>query len=69
MLTVQQSHEWQDAAMWQAKRGLTGKIGDPLPENISHAVAEEITNHPDEWQREVRAAAYFIVRMNCSGRI
>lgn len=62
MLTVEQSHEWQAAAHWQAQRGLTGQIGDPLPNLLSGAVLREINEHPEDWQVEVRRAAYALAR-------
>lgn len=69
MLTPEQANEWQDAATWCAKRGLTGKVGDPLPELLSDAVVREIAEYPDEFQAEVRLAAYAEIRLKCTGRI
>ena len=39
------SSETQDAAKWCAKRGYEGKIGDPLPCNLSKESTEEINKH------------------------
>ena len=69
MLTPEQAREWQDAALWQAKRGHTGQAGEPLPPLMSAPVVEEIANYPDEWQKEVRSAAYFLVRSSAWGRV
>ena len=51
MLTVFESQEWQSAAQYYARCGR-------LPNLLSHAVASEIAEHPDDWEREVRVAKY-----------
>ena len=63
---VDQSMEWvaeyDHAALWCAKRGHTGKAGDPLPTNLSSRVLAEINTDQDAFEERVRAMAYWAAR-------
>ncbi len=52
--------EYDSAAEWCAKRHSLGREGDPLPDGLSAAVAQEISEHPDDFERRVRQFAYAI---------
>lgn len=52
--------EYDNAAVWCAKRGLTGDIGDMLPIGTSHAVVLEINNDVDAFKQRVNDCAYAI---------
>lgn len=43
---IKLSSETQSAAAYLAARGLTGKIGDPLPMGLSSLALREINEHP-----------------------
>lgn len=62
MLSGDEANEWQDVAMWCARRGYTAAQGEPLPMNLSAAVVREIAEYPEEFQAEVKAAAYALAR-------
>lgn len=62
-LTVQQSREWQDAAMWCARRNLTGNDGEPLPPLLSSPVAMAVLNNPDAFRDEIRLAKYALAML------
>ena len=51
-------NEYDSAAEWCAKRGLSGKTGDPLPNLMSAATVNEINEHPEEFAERVRMTAY-----------
>lgn len=50
--------EYDDAALWCAKRGLSGLEGTPLPSLLSVSTYAEINEHPEEFAARVRATAY-----------
>lgn len=50
--------EYDAAAEWCARRGQTGKIGDPLPPMLSAATLEEINADPEAFGERVRCFAY-----------
>lgn len=50
--------EYDSAAHWCAVRGLSGGLADPLPENLSARVMDEIGFDPEAFQRRVREMAY-----------
>lgn len=50
--------EYDSAAEWCAKRGLSGATGTPLPSMLSQAVLREINYDPDAFARRVRECAY-----------
>jgi hypothetical protein len=50
-LTPSESREWQDAAVYFARRGV-------LPPLLSARVAAEIHDHPDPWEECIRTARY-----------
>lgn len=50
--------EYDSAAEWCAKRGIKGKVGDPLPNLLSNCVCEEIDSDPEAFERRVREFAY-----------
>lgn len=58
MLTPKQSQEWINLAAWAARRRSQGKPESPLPFGVSTAVVDEITNYPDEWERDIKANVY-----------
>lgn len=49
---------YDSCAEWCAKRGLQGKDGDPLPQNISGEVQEMINADVEAFQQRVRDTAY-----------
>jgi hypothetical protein len=51
-----QEYEW--AAEDLARKGLTGKLGDLLPNTLSAECHELIANDPEAFQRRVRECAY-----------
>jgi hypothetical protein len=57
-LYLQACTEYMRAADDLARKGLKGEIGDPLPLNMSPLAVEMINDDPEEFQREVRLAAY-----------
>lgn len=60
-LPLEHCAEYDSAAEWCAKRGLSGKIGDPLPANMSAGGALKYINaDPESFQRRVREMAYGI---------
>jgi hypothetical protein len=52
--------EYDNAAEWCAKRGLKGKIGDPLPNLMSKAAVDLINEDPEAFEQRVRGTAYAI---------
>jgi len=53
--------EYDGAARWCAQRGLTGKIGDALPENMdSDGALRWINADPEAFIERVRQFAYAI---------
>lgn len=52
--------EYDACAEWQAKRGLCGKPGSALPENVSAACANVINGDPEAFAERVRDCAYAI---------
>ena len=50
--------EYDSAAEYLAKRGLTGKAGDPLPALLSTACLEAINEDEEAFQERVRKTAY-----------
>ena len=60
--TKQAWKEYDMAAEWCAKRGLEGKDGDPLPENLGAPCAGLISEDPDAFQQRVKDTAYAMAR-------
>lgn len=54
--SVESEYEW--AAEWVAKKGLKGKIGDPLPELLSGECAAMINDDLDAFERRVTDFGY-----------
>ncbi len=50
--------EYDSAAEWCAKRGLTGDIGDSLPIGTSHTVVLEINYDIEAFKKRVNEFAY-----------
>ena len=50
--------EYDRAAAWCARRGLTGAVGDPLPELMTPAVHDLINDDPEAFADRVRLTAY-----------
>ncbi len=50
--------EYDNAAEDTAKRGLSGAIGTPLPENMTPEAVGLINDDPDAFARRVRECAY-----------
>jgi hypothetical protein len=50
--------EYEMAAEWCAARGLKGAPGDPLPNLLGSATAEEINADPEAFRERVRVYAY-----------
>jgi hypothetical protein len=58
-LPLEHIAEYDNAAQWCAQRGLTGKPGDPLPENMGTPGAiEYIQADPESFEERVREFAY-----------
>jgi hypothetical protein len=55
--------EYDDAALWCAKRGYTGRVGDPLPSMLNDTVYAIIASDPEAFQERVRASAYMIAAL------
>lgn len=55
---MDRADEYESAAAWCAKRGIKGNLGDPLPENLSDDVAEDINADPEAFEERVRDYAY-----------
>lgn len=51
---------YDSAAEWCAKRGIAGKVGDPLPNLLSSDVFVLIDDDPEAFQRRVRECRYAI---------
>jgi hypothetical protein len=51
-----QEYDWAADAL--ARKGLTGKPGDPLPDLMSEACHDLINADPEAFQRRVRESAY-----------
>ena len=60
--TKQAWREYDMAAEWCARRGLEGKDGDPLPENLGAPCAGLISEDPDAFRQRVKDTAYAIAR-------
>ncbi len=50
--------EYDMAALWCARRGIAGKIGDQLPMNMSARALHEIDLDPEAFEFRVRQCAY-----------
>lgn len=50
--------EYESVCAYMAKRGLTGKAGDPLPNAISYGCAEIINDDLYAFQKRIREHAY-----------
>jgi len=50
--------EYESAAGYLAARGLTGKLGDPLPMGLSVDCLDAINCNPEDFQRRVCDYAY-----------
>jgi len=50
--------EYDAAATWCAKRGVSGNVGSALPQNMSADTVAEICRDPDAFRERVRATAY-----------
>ncbi len=57
-LQLENVREYDAAAMDLARRGLTGDIGDPLPNLMSGATVDAINEDPEAFQQHVRMCAY-----------
>jgi hypothetical protein len=58
-LPLEHCAEYDAAAHWCALRGLTGKVGDPLPRNMGNDGALRYINaDPEAFQERVRQCAY-----------
>jgi len=55
-------NEYESAADWCAKRGLSGEPGSPLPEGISRDCAELILADVEAFAHRVREHAYAIAQ-------
>jgi hypothetical protein len=52
--------EWKEydaAAEWQARRGLDGSVGSPLPDSLSEPVALAIAGDPESFADRVKSYA------------
>lgn len=49
---------YDSCAEWCAKRGLKGKIGDPLPNLLDSRVVKLINDDPEAFEQRVRDTAY-----------
>ena len=54
--------EYDIAAKWCARRGLTGKTGDPLPDGLGGPCHDLINADPEAFERRVRETAYMLAR-------
>lgn len=53
--------EYDSAAQWCARRGLTGAVGDPLPNLMdSDGALKWINAHPEAFQQRVKDFAYMM---------
>jgi|ERR1700677_3135923 len=59
---------YDSCAEWQAKRGFTGAIGDPLPELLSGCVLKLINDDPEAFQNRVRQCAYAMSMMHSESK-
>ncbi len=50
--------EYDSAAEWCAKRGIIGRIGDRLPENLSRECYDLINDDFEAFQKRIRESAY-----------
>ncbi len=57
-MTKQDWAEYDAAAEWQARRGLTGEVGSPLPNMLSETVSLCIAGDPESFADRVRQCAY-----------
>lgn len=58
-LPLSHCKEYDAAAEWCAKRGLTGNMGDKLPENMdSQGALKYINADPEAFQKRVKDFAY-----------
>lgn len=53
-------NEYDFAAEWCAKRGLTGGVGCELPRNLSAEALELINEDTDAFEQRVKVTAYAI---------
>lgn len=50
--------EYDDAALWCARRGHKGCEGEPLPAMLSKATLDKINADPEAFEQRVRDTAY-----------
>ena len=60
--------EYDAAARWCAKRGLTGAIGTALPLNMRADTCRAIDDDPDAFAKRVRLTAYALAMEGTSAR-
>lgn len=58
MLHLKDLEEYDYAADWCAVKGITGAIGDPLPDLLSTGVCLAINDDPEAFARRVSECAY-----------
>jgi len=60
-LPIEHAREYSAAAEWCARRGLKGRLGDPLPCNMgSPGAVDYIDADPEAFEDEVRRCAYML---------
>ena len=60
-LPLEYLHEYDDAALDLARRGLTGAISDPLPPSMgSPGALDYIQADPEAFQKRIREMAYWL---------
>jgi len=57
-------NEYDDVAVWCAKRNFTGDLNSLLPTLLSSEVFDEIKEHPEEFKERVKDTAYMLSREN-----
>lgn len=57
-LRLENCGEYDAAAMDLARKGLTGAIGDPLPNLMTAEAVDAINEDPEAFQQRVRQCAY-----------
>lgn len=60
-LPLEHCNEYDAAAEWCARRGLSGKVGTPLPANMAaDGALKYIQADPEAFEERVRQSAYAI---------
>ena len=57
------TEEYDAAAYWCAKRGLSGELGTPLPAMMSTKCFDAIDADPEAFVRRVKESAYMVAMM------